>query len=1073
MQKKNQAAFQQTENHKGLTNQTGENNCFLNVTIQALWHLGPFRCQLQQLIRIFESERSKNSPFENESMSLLSSLCNLFTQYEFTDQKVLPPNELRESLGKLSSDYELGKIADATETLDTILQRIHLEFHDLCPAEMKCLSHATFGGMILEQTICHLCGASSEPTVRNSFLMYFQSAEILEDLQYLKPPLKIVHEQEEHSLGFFNLTFLLRSSKEKDNHRLSRKEIENMLKNEIIQAKQFAGILKKCMMAIGKRSCPSNEEEDNHSKEGNLRLAEGKSDEKISESKSPKSSNSHQEKSNSSTPRTAHSALHCKGEASVFFFSLDPPLILALSVGWASDRESSEHLLKFYSLISSSIYLNDLFSEDIISSNRKMPSAWRSVPSSTPTNKDNTPVIDVVDEKQSLSALQEQCKGPSYVFRGMVCYYGKHYVSIFLDSVTSDEETYLLFDDHRVRPIGSWEQAVKYCVSSLYQPVLLLYELEKNSAVYSMDRIKQDYSHVSSHNEVHSNNKHEQHHPQESYNNTSTNSNRNSSLEDLIKLSEDMKIDGPPSTNIRNAAPLSPTNLKSYSEGSTTPIFQILSIDTNDGTEYSEQGIALNNDYNTTSTGDSPYLPSPSEPKTYRTESTRGEKDRQQQGKKSNNSPFIHSFPSPLTRKPSSYISPKESYPFDDNNSYIVDINENKNTLFDDTLSEEENDIRKRNPLLTNTSDLALENTKRTTNASFWKRFYEQKYNANLQGAAAGKNQEKKEGNKGTSNVPQVTGNALTKSNSSKSLSSHQQLQQLPRNNSNLSAKDMAETRKKVVEESNRLTTSSQQSALNRNLSAGPSLYSLYSFPDSTTTSAHETNLKHLSTKFAKYNVQSVITVWGRRPFRYHISLPLQRVNYRTPDPAKPSEIIIVQRLILGIILDCNEIEEIFITDFYRHPVTNEILAAEAGGKIQLMDQLIAINGELACHLRPVEDPQSPANQAQHSSRRKLHALHQVIEGLQEPFILFEFQSSIATVLWFQCPNCSFTNEITPEREESLKKQLMDRIKKRKIRKNDNSNTHSVDNYGIYFTCKFCQMKSLCPEYLPDLSSYA
>ena len=28
---------------KGLRNRAGENNCFLNVTIQSLWHLQPFR----------------------------------------------------------------------------------------------------------------------------------------------------------------------------------------------------------------------------------------------------------------------------------------------------------------------------------------------------------------------------------------------------------------------------------------------------------------------------------------------------------------------------------------------------------------------------------------------------------------------------------------------------------------------------------------------------------------------------------------------------------------------------------------------------------------------------------------------------------------------------------------------------------------------------------------------------------------------------------------------------------------------------------------------------------------------
>ena len=37
--------------HRGLANAVGENNCFLNVTVQALWHLGPFRTELQRLIK--------------------------------------------------------------------------------------------------------------------------------------------------------------------------------------------------------------------------------------------------------------------------------------------------------------------------------------------------------------------------------------------------------------------------------------------------------------------------------------------------------------------------------------------------------------------------------------------------------------------------------------------------------------------------------------------------------------------------------------------------------------------------------------------------------------------------------------------------------------------------------------------------------------------------------------------------------------------------------------------------------------------------------------------------------------
>ena len=47
-------------------------------------------------------------------------------------------------------------------------------------------------------------------------------------------------------------------------------------------------------------------------------------------------------------------------------------------------------------------------------------------------------------------------KGPSYVFRGLVCYYGLHYVSIFQEHHQDEDKPvqFLLFDDNNVRLIG-------------------------------------------------------------------------------------------------------------------------------------------------------------------------------------------------------------------------------------------------------------------------------------------------------------------------------------------------------------------------------------------------------------------------------------------------------------------------------------------------------------------------------------------------------------------------------------------------------------------------------------------
>lgn len=70
-----------------------------------------------------------------------------------------------------------------------------------------------------------------------------------------------------------------------------------------------------------------------------------------------------------------------------------------------------------------------------------------------------------------------------YVFRGFVCYYGSHYVSIFQERLQGGEVHFLLFDDQKIRPLGGWEAVKKECIKSCYQPVILLYELKDPKGV--------------------------------------------------------------------------------------------------------------------------------------------------------------------------------------------------------------------------------------------------------------------------------------------------------------------------------------------------------------------------------------------------------------------------------------------------------------------------------------------------------------------------------------------------------------------------------------------------------------
>lgn len=115
-----------TTTHKGLVNLAGENNCFLNVTIQALWHLGPFRIELKKMMaysnsqelqfnieknnEIIDSDKVGSKSNKEGKGNIVTALCNLFVQYEFTDKSTLPTYEMRTILSNLSEQFQLGTI---------------------------------------------------------------------------------------------------------------------------------------------------------------------------------------------------------------------------------------------------------------------------------------------------------------------------------------------------------------------------------------------------------------------------------------------------------------------------------------------------------------------------------------------------------------------------------------------------------------------------------------------------------------------------------------------------------------------------------------------------------------------------------------------------------------------------------------------------------------------------------------------------------------------------------------------------------------------------------------------------
>jgi len=132
-------AFASTNTHKGLTNNSGDNNCFLNATIQALWHVGPFRVELQDFLaenaylittaadgnkhisdhgqvpappppaaNTIHSQNQENAAISarnSHNDSILRALGNIFYQLEYGTEPVVSPDELR----RVISQHESGK----------------------------------------------------------------------------------------------------------------------------------------------------------------------------------------------------------------------------------------------------------------------------------------------------------------------------------------------------------------------------------------------------------------------------------------------------------------------------------------------------------------------------------------------------------------------------------------------------------------------------------------------------------------------------------------------------------------------------------------------------------------------------------------------------------------------------------------------------------------------------------------------------------------------------------------------------------------------------------------------------
>ncbi|KAK5854301.1 hypothetical protein PBY51_015383 [Eleginops maclovinus] len=179
---------------KGLSNEPGQNSCFLNSALQVLWHLDIFRRSFRQLTTHKCMEDS----------CIFCALKSIFAQFQYSSEKVLPSDALRSALAKTFQDeqrFQLGIMDDAAECFENILMRIHFHIsdetkEDICTAR-HCIPHQKFAMTLYEQCVCSNCGASSDP------LPFIQMVHYISTTSLCNQAVKMLESREKATPGMF------------------------------------------------------------------------------------------------------------------------------------------------------------------------------------------------------------------------------------------------------------------------------------------------------------------------------------------------------------------------------------------------------------------------------------------------------------------------------------------------------------------------------------------------------------------------------------------------------------------------------------------------------------------------------------------------------------------------------------------------------------------------------------------------------------------------------------------------------------------------------------------------------
>ncbi|KAG7402266.1 Ubiquitin carboxyl-terminal hydrolase [Phytophthora boehmeriae] len=376
---------------KGLRNDLGSNNCFLNVIIQSLWHVRSCRVLISMGDHAVHHRcggKATNAGAQTgdaASPCLLCELEQIFIMYQFAEQPVLDVDRVRLALG---GEFALGAMNDATETLETILDALHYDtfnrmltlrrgklignihkMEDMTESvrqdaasiicEPQCVAHRLFQMNLMELQVCTACEHTSEPTMNTDFLYRVYAQELLTN---------------------------------------SRAGTEQGVKKgvtleEVLQAQaqsqDVAG------------TCDSCEE---------------------------------------------------GGRRALSRWILTLPMVFTISIIWSSSHVNKTDIKDWMELLST----------------QSQGDADSTTESQQTLDLGRIFRVDSISDATSV-----------YKFRGLVCYYGRHYVGFFASRSVEDgveKERWFLFDDTRVKLVGTWDDVRLRIERGCYQPTLLFYE---------------------------------------------------------------------------------------------------------------------------------------------------------------------------------------------------------------------------------------------------------------------------------------------------------------------------------------------------------------------------------------------------------------------------------------------------------------------------------------------------------------------------------------------------------------------------------------------------------------------